>query len=158
MKKNGVLLALLIATVLICAAGTSGADEFLRERARNLYEVQDYRGAYALFERLLAEKPDDGEALDYSAWCLRYFGDWKSADERFRRALDAPSGALISWLYVGLGETLLGAGDERGARESFQEAIDSAPDDLELVLRSLKGMAWAGAFLGDREEIGRAHV
>ena len=155
-KKNGVLLALLIAAVLICAAGASGADEFLRERGRNLYEVQDYRGAYALFERLLDENPDDGEALDYSAWCLRYFGDWKSADERFRRALDAPSGALISWLYVGLGETLLGAGDERGARESFQKAIESAPEDLELVLRSLKGMAWAGAFLGDREGYERA--
>ncbi len=142
---------MIVAVILVCTAGAARADEFLRERARNLYEVQDYRGAYNLFERLLEENPEDGEALDYSAWCLRYFGDWKSAEERFRMALDAPSGALVSWLYVGLGETLLGAADERGAIRSFGQAMDAAPDDTELVLRSLKGIAWANAFLGDAD-------
>lgn len=151
MKKIGVLSALIAAVILVCTAEAARADEFLRERARNLYEVQDYRGAYNLFERLLEENPEDGEALDYSAWCLRYFGDWKSAEERFRMALDAPSGALVSWLYVGLGETLLGAADERGAIESFEQAMDAAPADTELVLRSLKGIAWANAFLGDAD-------
>ena len=151
MKKTGIMSALIAAVILVCTAGAAPADEFLRERARNLYEVQDYRGAYNLFERLLEENPEDGEALDYSAWCLRYFGDWKSAEERFRMALDAPSGALVSWLYVGLGETLLGAADERGAIKSFGQAMDAAPDDTELVLRSLKGIAWANAFLGDAD-------
>ncbi|MDI9370366.1 MAG: hypothetical protein GX181_06030 [Synergistaceae bacterium] len=151
MRKNGVLLAIAAVAAIIFTACGARADELLRERARNLYEVQDYRGAYSLFERLLAENPDDGEALDYSAWCLRYFGDWKSAEERFKRALEAPSGALVEWLHVGLGETRMGAGNEKGALESFQRAIESAPEDLELVLRSFKGMAWASAFLGDEE-------
>ena len=152
MKKNGIACALLVLTLLICAAGTACSSELLRERAKNLYSVQDYRGAFALFERLLGEVPGDGEALDYSAWCLRYLGDWKSAEERFFQALDAPSGALTSWIHVGLGETYLGAGDERKAILSFRKAIESAPEDEELYLRSSKGIAWAAAFLGEREE------
>jgi tetratricopeptide (TPR) repeat protein len=153
MKKIGVLCAvLLVATFLFGAAGTAFSSDLLRERAKNLYSVQDYRGALSLFDRLLEQVPGDGEALDYSAWCLRYLGDWKSAEERFHEAFEAPSGALVSWLYVGLGETYLGAGDEKKSAESFRKAMEAAPQDEELLLRSLKGVLWAKAFLGDREE------
>ena len=156
MRKNRMACALLVLALLFGAAGAARSSELLRERAKNLYSVQDYRGALALFDRLLGEVPGDGEALDYSAWCLRYLGDWKSAEERFFQALDAPSGALTSWIHVGLGETYLGAGDEQKAVTSFQKAIESAPDDEELFLRSQKGIAWASAFLGEREEHERA--
>lgn len=156
MKKYKMTCALLVLALLFGAAGAACSSELLRERAKNLYSVQDYRGALALFDRLLGEIPGDGEALDYSAWCLRYLGDWKSAEERFFQALDAPSGALTSWIHVGLGETYLGAGDERKAVASFQKAIESAPGDDELFLRSQKGIAWAAAFFGEREEYGRA--
>ena len=156
MRKNGMACAVLVLALLFVAAGAAYSSELLRERAKNLYSVQDYRGALALFDRLLGEIPGDGEALDYSAWCLRYLGDWKSAEERFFQALDAPAGALTSWIHVGLGETYLGAGDEQKAVVSFRKAIESAPDDEELFLRSQKGIAWAAAFLGEREEHGRA--
>lgn len=148
LKKN---LKLLLCGMLILGAGPlwAGADD-LRDRAQNLYKVQDYRGALTLFDRLLSEKPDDGSALDFSAWCLRYLGDWKSAEARFDLALEVLPGKDGSWATVGLGETLLGSQAYARAIETFNKAIDLSPEDDELVLRCLKGIAWAQAFLGDR--------
>ena len=157
MKKIFILSScLLVLLNLFFALEANASADLLRERAKNLYSVQDYRGALSLFDRLLEEVPGDGEALDYSAWCLRYLGDWKSAEERFLQALEAPDGALISWLHVGLGEMYLGAGDEAKSAESFQKAMDTAPEDDELLLRSLKGIIWVKAFLGDRVEYEKA--
>ncbi len=149
LKKN---LKLLLCGMLILGAGPlwAGAED-LRDRAQNLYKVQDYCGALTLFDRLLSEKPDDGSALDFSAWCLRYLGDWKSAEARFDLALKALPGKDGSWATVGLGETLLGYQAYARAIETFNVAIDLSPEDDELVLRCLKGIAWAQAFLGDRE-------
>ena len=157
MNRNRYLFAFLLMTaLLVFTLEANASTDLLRERAKNLYSVQDYRGALSLFDRLLEEVPGDGEALDYSAWCLRYLGDWKSAEERFYQALEAPDGALISWLHVGLGEMYLGAGDEAKSAESFQKAMETAPEDDELLLRSLKGIIWAKAFLGDRVEYEKA--
>ena len=149
LKKS---LRLLLCGMLILGAGPlwAGADD-LRDRAQNLYKVQDYRGALTLFDRLLSEKADDGSALDFSAWCLRYLGDWKSAEARFDLALKALPGKDGSWATVGLGETLLGSQAYAKSIETFNVAIDLSPEDDELVLRCLKGIAWAQTFLGDRE-------
>ncbi|NCC60653.1 MAG: hypothetical protein EOM12_06870 [Verrucomicrobiae bacterium] len=157
MKKLFILSFCLLALLnLFFTLEANASTDLLRERAKNLYSVQDYRAALSLFDRLLEEVPGDGEALDYSAWCLRYLGDWKSAEERFLQALEAPDGTLISWLYVGLGEMYLGAGDETKSAVSFQKAMEVAPEDNELLLRSLKGIIWAQAFLGDRVEYEKA--
>ncbi|MCF4152406.1 tetratricopeptide repeat protein [Dethiosulfovibrio sp. F2B] len=148
--KKGLKLWLCGILILSATPLWAGVDE-LRERAQNLYRVQDYRGALTLFDRVLSEKPEDGTSLDFSAWCLRYLGDWKSAEARFDRALAVLPGEEGSWATVGLGETLLGSEAYARAIETFNGAIDLSPQDDELVLRCLKGIAWAQAFLGDRQ-------
>ncbi len=142
----------LTAAVLLslCLGSCSfGADDQLRERALNLYSVMDYRGALVLFLRLAEEDPQEGSYWDYAGWCHRYQGDWKSALGCFDRAIPLLPGEEGAWVAVGMGETYLGAADYGKARQFFSEAISRAPEDEELFIRSLRGIAWACAFSGD---------
>mgnify|MGYP001652487330 CR=1 FL=1 len=122
----------------------------------NLYKIQDYRGALSLYDKILAENPDDGLALDYSGWCLRYMGDWKSAEGRFGLALTALPEDKQSWATVGLGETFLGSEAYEKAAEAFTKAMALAPDDEELTLRCLKGVIWSAWFLEDQPRFDEA--
>lgn len=152
------LLLCLVAFGVTLLAFPAWADdvEALRERALNLYKIQDYRGALSLFDKILAENPDDGLALDYSGWCLRYGGDWKSAEGRFGRALTVLPEDRQSWATVGLGETFLGFEAYEKAAEAFTKAMTLAPDDEELTLRCLKGIIWSAGFLGDQTRFDEA--
>jgi tetratricopeptide (TPR) repeat protein len=130
---------------------SSWAAESPFERARNLYDIHEYRLALVLFEKSLAQNPENGEAWDYASWCNRYIGNWESARQGFERAEQLLPGKLSKWVKVGLGETYLGAGAFGYAVRAFTQAIELDPDDEELVTRSLKGLALSHANLLNAE-------
>ncbi|GHS93127.1 hypothetical protein AGMMS50276_02700 [Synergistales bacterium] len=128
-------------------------EENLIERAKNLYGVQEYSVAKILFEKIIASDPENGEAWDYASWCERYLGNWEKAEEGFRKAKSLLPGELSKWVEVGLGETYFGASVFEKSIESFTRAIELAPDDEELIIRALKGLAFAYASLGDSVKV-----
>ena len=145
-------LAVLVVVLVFSAPLMSSAQdsvESLRERALNLYRVQDYRGALSLFLRVVEEKSDDGSAWDYAGWCYRYQREWENSLRCFDRALALLPGVDGAWVLVGVGETNLGKGEHRQACVAFQDAMKRSPDDRELKLRCLKGVTWACVFDGD---------
>ncbi|MCF4152408.1 tetratricopeptide repeat protein [Dethiosulfovibrio sp. F2B] len=145
--KRSLTMAVLIS---LCLGSRSfGEVDHLRERALNLYRVMDYRGALTLFLRVAEANPEEGAVWDYAGWCHRYQGDWEKALACFDRALPLLPGEAGAWVAVGMGETYLGAADYDKARSSFSEAINRAPEDEELLLRSLRGIVWSCAFSGD---------
>ncbi|GHV40330.1 hypothetical protein FACS1894187_21200 [Synergistales bacterium] len=124
-------------------ARCEAADAELHERAKNLYDVGDYRAALNFYERLLEREPDDGDALDLSAWCLRYLGDRKSAEEMFEKALGVLRGGDAVWSLIGLGEIYLDGGLYEQSVTRFEEALSAAPDNEEATERALRGIKLA---------------
>lgn len=153
MKTRHIFLTALVFCILLAGSAVFAAEKsenaFLLERAKNLYGVGDYARALTLFRKAVVVDPNNGEALDYAGWCSRYLGDWGSAERTFMEAKPLLSGADGRWVLAGLGETYLGAALFPKSVESFQEAIALAPEDEELVIRCLKGLALAYASLGD---------
>jgi tetratricopeptide (TPR) repeat protein len=112
----------------------------LHSRAKNLYDVGDYRAALNLYEKILAQDPDDGTALDLSAWCLRYLGKLKSSEETFEKALTLLRGEDAVWVFIGLGEIYLDGKLYEKAVPRFQEALKAAPGNLEAAERASRGI------------------
>jgi tetratricopeptide (TPR) repeat protein len=140
-------LSLLMVLSLFPAAGF-GADAVdveraLHERAKNLYDVGDYRMALNLYEKILAQNPKDGAALDLSGWCLRNLGDRKSAEEKFEEALTWLSGENAVWVLIGLGELYLDGGLYNKAQIRLEEALKASSGNAEAVERISKGLMMA---------------
>lgn len=132
--------ALGVLLFLLCAAPACAIDvNDLFERAKNLYDVKDYRGALSLYDAVLSSDPRNAEALDFSGWCCRYMGDLSSAEKRFNDALGVLDGEPSKWVHVGLGEAYLQAGLYEKALASFEKARGVASGDSEVILRALKG-------------------
>lgn len=146
MKRLAVLLIFVLSAI-------SCAEESLLERARNLYDVQAYQEALSLYERVLADDPDDVRALDLSGWCLRYMNEWKQAEVRFNKALEITQEADTCWVYMGLGEVLLESHDYARAKSNFETAMKLVPDDMELVSRAQKGIAISNKRSNSTEKI-----
>jgi tetratricopeptide (TPR) repeat protein len=150
LKKS---LILLFGAVFLLSAASAQANENLNienlnieklhSRAKNLYDVGDYRAALDLYERILAQNPDDGTALDLSAWCLRYLGKWKSSEEMFEKALELLHGEDAVWVFIGLGEIYLDGRLYEKALSRFQEALKAAADNPEAAERASRGVELA---------------
>jgi tetratricopeptide (TPR) repeat protein len=102
--------------------------------------VGDYRAALNLYERILAQNPDDGTAVDLSAWCLRYLGKLKSSEEMFEKALTLLHGEDAVWVFIGLGEIYLDGKLYEKATSCFQEALKVAPNNPEATERASRGI------------------
>lgn len=140
--------------LLLCLGAFSSwaeASTTLMERAKNLYEIQDYAHALRFFEKILETDSESGEVLDYAGWCHRYLGNWKKAEQVFEKALTHLPDALGKWVWVGLGETYLGAESYIKAQNAFEKALLLAPEDQELVERALKGVVFSLASLGKQD-------
>jgi tetratricopeptide (TPR) repeat protein len=147
---------LFLLTPLSLSFAAASSNTTLMERAKNLYSIQDYNNALTLFEKLLTMEPENGEAWDYASWCHRYLGNWNQARQGFERAETLLPGAEAKWVKVGLGETFLGAGQGGNSARAFSEAIELAPEDNELVVRSLKGLVLARASMGEAPQMEEA--
>ena len=157
MKSRRVFLTVLVFCMLLAGsivfAVEKNGNAFLLERAKNLYGVGDYARALTLFRKAVLNEPNNGEALDFAGWCSRYLGDWGTAEKTFTEAKTLLHGYDGRWVLAGLGETYLGAALFQKSAEVFQEAITLAPEDDELVIRCLKGLALAYASLGDEAKM-----
>ncbi|MDR2176343.1 MAG: hypothetical protein LBO82_10475 [Synergistaceae bacterium] len=141
-KKAGILAAL--TAVFSFGASFAGADTaILHERAKNLYDVYDYRAALNLCEQILALDPGDGIAWDLSAWCLRYLGEKARAVEFYKKALTLLSGEDAAWPSIGLGEIYLDGQHYEEAASFFQEALKAAAENREVTERASRGLEMA---------------
>ncbi|MDR1508928.1 MAG: tetratricopeptide repeat protein [Synergistaceae bacterium] len=148
--------AFLIAALVSGCFVRASAAETLFERAKNLYDVREYKIALAYFEKVIESEPENGEAWDFAGWCHRYNGDWESALTAFARAKELLPGERSKWVNVGEGEAYYGAGVYESAVNAFAEAISLAPDDEELAVRSAKGIIYTYAALNDRASMEQA--
>jgi tetratricopeptide (TPR) repeat protein len=161
--KTAVFAFLLAAFVLGCF-GRAFAAETLFDRAKNLYDVREYKFALAYFQKVIENEPENGEAWDFAGWCHRYNGDWESALAAFARAKELLPREDAKWVKVGEGETYYGAGVYDKAVSAFADAISLAPDDEELAVRAAKGIIFAYAARNDSAsmeqtlaDLGKAH-
>ena len=152
-RKLLVLLTVICVAVTCSSVAAEETMESLMERGRNLYGVGDYQSSLILFQKAIGKDANNGEALDYAGWCHRYLSNWASAEVTFQKALSLLPGASGKWVQVGLGETYLGAPVYDKAIVAFQQAMSLAPEDAELVVRSLKGIVIAYASLGDESKM-----
>ena len=146
----------LLAAIALGCFGRAFAAETLFERAKNLYDVREYRVALAYFQKITESEPENGEAWDFAGWCHRYNGDWESALAAFAKAKELLPGERSKWVSVGEGEAYYGAGVYEKSVAAFKEAVSLAPDDEELAVRSAKGMIFAYAALDDSASMEQA--
>ena len=146
----------LLAAIALGCFGRAFAAETLFERAKNLYDVREYRVALAYFQKITESEPENGEAWDLAGWCHRYNGDWESALAAFAKAKELLPGERSKWVSVGEGEAYYGAGVYEKSVAAFKEAVSLAPDDEELAVRSAKGMIFAYAALDDSASMEQA--
>ncbi|MDR1137240.1 MAG: tetratricopeptide repeat protein [Synergistaceae bacterium] len=136
--------------------GRAFAAETLFDRAKNLYDVREYKVALAYFQKVIESEPENGEAWDFAGWCHRYNGDWASALNAFAKAKELLPGELSKWVNVGEGEAYYGAGVYEKAVNAFAEAISLAPNDEELAVRAAKGIIFAYAAQNDGTSMEKA--
>ncbi|MDR3231308.1 MAG: hypothetical protein LBT65_07700 [Synergistaceae bacterium] len=141
--KRAIIFSLLMAAPLLFCTARAQASAELHERAKNLYDVRDYRAALNLCERILAKNPDDGTAADLSAWCLRYLGERKSAEDMYEKALTMLKGEDAVWALIGLGEIYLDGEVYDRALSRLQEALLAAPKNQEASERASRGIELA---------------
>jgi tetratricopeptide (TPR) repeat protein len=102
--------------------------------------------AVELLQPMLAQNPNDPDALLYLGWAHAASQDHKSATTHFQRALDAAPERKIPALY-GLARAQLAQGDLAAARASFEKVLAERKDHVGALL----GMAEA-AEVSDAEQ------
>lgn len=107
-------------------------------------DLNDPRAAQRVIEQALIEAPDDGGSMDDLERLASITGDWSSAAEALRKAIEAHPG-LPSELVVGLCTRLSGwlrdrAADPVAAERALEQALEFDPnnDDLLLLLEDLQ--------------------
>ncbi|GHS93118.1 hypothetical protein AGMMS50276_02670 [Synergistales bacterium] len=150
------LLTICVAVGVTSAERGEAANEALHSRAKNLYDVGDYRAALNLYEKILENDPNDVLAIDLSAWCMRYLGDRKSAVAAFEKALALSSGEDAVWILIGLGEIYLDSGVYEDSQKYFKDALLAAPDNEEATERASRNLEMAREFIEKVPTSGRA--
>jgi len=143
--------ALLLAVVLAAAApAAAGATEGPRGEADAAFEAGDHDAALALYDRVLAESPEDVPALVRSGMLLSWRREYDAAIARYDRALaiepSHPRAALerakvLSWA---------GRYDEAGA--AFRALLAREPGNREARLGLARSLSWGGRQEEAREE------
>ncbi len=89
-----------------------------------------YAEAKGLIERALSLKPDDYYILDSMGWVLYRMGQPQEALKYLRRAAELSDDVEVA---AHLGEVLWVSGDQKGARDVWDSALKSTPDDKRLL-------------------------
>ena len=92
--------------------------------------TERYDEAYELIAKALELKPDDYYILDSMGWVLYRLGRHQEALKYLRRAAEASDDAEVA---AHLGEVLWVTGDKDGARQVWETALESTPDDQRLL-------------------------
>lgn len=89
-----------------------------------------YEEAYELIERAMALNPNDFYVLDSMGWVLYRLGRHEEAVQYLRRAMDMRPDSEIA---AHLGEVLWVMGDKKAAKEIWDTALKTTPDDKSLL-------------------------
>ncbi len=98
------------------------------ERAERALADGDLLAAEGVYREMLAERPDDVEALYGLGWTWHLAGQTDAAEDTFRRCITVNPESSLG--YKGLGSTEMARGNTAAARRAFEEAQKRAPDDL----------------------------
>ncbi len=89
-----------------------------------------YEEAHELIAKALELKPDDYYILDSMGWVLYRLGRHQEALQYLRRAAETSDDSEVA---AHLGEVLWVTGDKAGARQVWETALESTPDDQRLL-------------------------
>ncbi len=151
MNGPSALLPLLLTSTLLGTASTAQTigDDVLAE-ARTAAETGDMERSIALYDRFLAEHPDDIDALNRSAQQLSW-------DRRFDEALALYEHVLVLQPdnYMALLESAKVLSWDRRYEESivaFETLLDTEPEDLDARLGLARVLSWSGRLGAAREQ------
>ncbi|MEK6178512.1 type IV pilus biogenesis/stability protein PilW [Vibrio cholerae] len=100
--------------------------------------VGENDSARKMYRTALSEHPKNGNVLNNFGTFLCKQGEYDTADQYFRRAVEQPYYYLISASYENAGLCALKAGKTDNAREYFKRAIDHDPNRLLSILQLTK--------------------
>ena len=92
--------------------------------------TERYEDALGYIERALELKPDDHYIIDSMGWVLYRLGRLQEAVEYLRRAMELSGDAEVA---AHLGEVLWVMGDKQEAREIWEAALQTTPDDERIL-------------------------
>ncbi|EGQ9965316.1 type IV pilus biogenesis/stability protein PilW [Vibrio cholerae] len=108
--------------------------------------VGENDSARKMYRTALSEHPKNGNVLNNFATFLCKQGEYDTADQYFRRAVEQPYYYLISASYENAGLCALKAGKTDNAREYFKRAIDHDPNRLLSILQLTRMEIEAGDY------------
>ncbi|EQB9043223.1 type IV pilus biogenesis/stability protein PilW [Vibrio cholerae] len=108
--------------------------------------VGENDSARKMYRTALSEHPKNGNVLNNVGTFLCKQGEYDTADQYFRRAVEQPYYYLISASYENAGLCALKAGKTDNAREYFKRAIDHDPNRLLSILQLTKMEIEAGDY------------
>lgn len=143
---------LLILAALLGASApfASAAGENPRADADAAFEAGDHDAALVLYDRVLADSPEDVTALVRSGMLLSWRKRYDEAVARYDRALAIdPSHPRAS---LERAKVLSWAGRTDEAAEAFRALLARAPDNREARLGLARSLSWGGRQAEAREE------
>ncbi|EGR3962787.1 type IV pilus biogenesis/stability protein PilW [Vibrio cholerae] len=108
--------------------------------------VGENDAARTMYRTALSKHPKNGNVLNNFGTFLCKQGEYDTADQYFRRAVEQPYYYLISASYENAGLCALKAGKTDNAREYFKRAIDHDPNRLLSILQLTKMEIEAGDY------------
>lgn len=108
--------------------------------------VGENDSARKMYRTALSEHPKNGNVLNNFGTFLCKQGEYDTADQYFRRAVEQPYYYLISASYENAGLCALKAGKTDNAREYFKRAINHDPNRLLSILQLTKMEIEAGDY------------
>ncbi|EGQ8188964.1 type IV pilus biogenesis/stability protein PilW [Vibrio cholerae] len=108
--------------------------------------VGENDSARKMYRTALSEHPKNGNVLNNFGTFLCKQGEYDTADQYFRRAVEQPYYYLISASYENAGLCALKAEKTDNAREYFKRAIDHDPNRLLSILQLTKMEIEAGDY------------
>jgi tetratricopeptide (TPR) repeat protein len=120
-------------------AGKESFEQLLLH-AHQLREHEHSKQAIDIYDRALALRPNDAEALTGLGFCFLDLEDNDSAIGEFSKAVR--SNSRFSDAYMGLAEAFRARNQKRDAVKNYQKYLDITPDgqDAEVARRALKDL------------------
>ena len=118
------LAALLVTLALAAPIGAvdRGTGDTLDD-AQELVDSQNWTAALPVLKRIVADQPDDPDALNLLAYVLRHTGDYRNAEGFYHKALGIDPQHLGANEYLGELYVLTGAPDQARERLAVIETI-----------------------------------
>ena len=125
------LALLLLAMIVGGACADADPARSGNKEANRLYQAGEYEQALAMYEELLAQRPDLPELAYNAGNALHRLGRFDRAVEETRRALPPTTVELGAATYYALGNHYFALEDYESAYEAYKSALLLDPDDAD---------------------------